>query len=244
MIDKDAIAARIAAIIGVGLERSHAIVDAFENLFVGKVVEKLAGLKVKELVERKNPYLYRATGVSTCEEYIQRAFREYVAGMRWTYFGHFCESVAQIMSGGIKPEGKGEIDLEIWRGGEAFLYAIKSGASGLNASSQKKAIDDLDSAANRFAEDGVVAHKKIGFGYGRRVKYEKNDVELMASKDFWAEMSGDEDFYIKLLDVADALSPLFQVNLEVPDRLLAEANELFCEGETIRWDKVIRLVSG
>lgn len=244
MIDKNAIAAQIAIIIGVGLERSRAIVDAFEYFFVDKVVEKMAGIQMKELVERKNPYLYRATGVATCEEYIQRAFREYVAGMRWTYFGHFCESVAQIMSGGIKPEGKGEIDLEVWRGGEAFMYAIKSGASGLNASSQKKAIDDLDFAANRFAEEGIVAHKKIGFGYGRRVKYEKDDVELMASKDFWAEMSGDEDFYVKFLDVAEALSPLFQVNMDVPDRLLTEARELFCEGETIRWDKVIRMVSG
>ena len=244
MIDKDAIAAQIAAIIGIGLERSRAIVDAFESVFVGKVVEKLASLSMKELVERKNPYLYRATGVSTCEEYIQRAFREYVAGMRWTYFGHFCESVAQTLSGGIKPEGKGEIDLEVWNRGGVSMYAIKSGASGLNASSQKKAIDDLDSAANRFAEEGIVAHKKIGFGYGRRVKYEKGGVELMASKDFWAEMSGDEDFYVKFLDVANALSPLFQVNLEVPDRLLTEARELFCEGEIIRWDKVIRLVSG
>ena len=99
VIDKNAIAAQIAVIIGVGLERSRAIVDAFEYLFVDKVVEKLAGIKMKELVERKNPYLYRATGVATCEEYIQRAFREYVAGMRWTYFGHFCESVASYMWG-------------------------------------------------------------------------------------------------------------------------------------------------
>lgn len=246
MIDKNAIAAQIDAIIRIGLERSMMIVDAFESVFVNKVSEKLASMTMKELVKRKNPYLYRATGVETCDDYVQRAFREHIAGMRGNFFGLFFESVAQILSGGTKPEGTGEIDLEVQKDGEMLLYVIKSGASGHNASSLKKALDDLSAVSSSFEAQNIRAHKNIAYAYGRHGEHVDDDgVRKMASKDFWAEMSGDEDFYVKLLDVAAALSPMFQADMESPyERLLAEAHELFCEGDAIRWDKVIRMVSG
>ncbi len=245
MVDKNAIAAQINAIIQIGLERSMMIVDAFESVFVNKVSEKLASMTMKELVKRKNPYLYRATGVETCDEYVQRAFSEYIAGMRGNFFGLFFESVAQILSGGTKPDGTGEIDLEVQKDGEMLLYVIKSGASGHNASSLKKALDDLSAVSGSFEARNIRAHKNIAYAYGRHGEHVDDGVRKMASKDFWAEMSGDADFYVKLLDVAAALSPMFQADMESPyERLLAEAHELFCEGDAIRWDKVIRLVSG
>ena len=245
IVDTATIASHIETILRVGSDRSGMIVDEFQRVFVDSVTSKLDKLTMKELARRKNPYLYRATGVSTCKEYVDRAFQEYTATMRGNYFGNFFESVARILSGGTKPVGTGEIDLEVQREGELFLYAIKSGASGHNASSGTSARNDLDAVGNQRTIAGFIVHKRIAYAYGRRRTHEKDGIEKMTSKAFWAEMSGDDDFYVKFLEVAALLSPLFQADMDAPyERLLAEAHELFCEDEVIQWDKVIRLVSG
>ena len=179
VVDPEGIAEQVEEVTGIGIERSRMIVGAFKEVFVAGVFKQLASLTMRELVTRKNPCLYLGTGASTCEEYVQQALQEYVDGVHGDCFGHFLESVAEILS-----EGKEVVE----------------------------------------GDDGV---------------------RKMASKDFWAEMSGDADFYVKLLDVSAALSPMFQADMESPyERLLAEAHELFCEGDAIRWGKVIRLVSG
>ena len=245
VVDKTAIASQVEAIVQVGFDQSMMIVDEFQNVFVDSVTSKLNTLTMRELARRKNLYLYRATGVATCEEYVNRAFQEYISTMRGNYFGLFFESVARILSGGTKPIGTGEIDLIVERGNDVFLYAIKSGASGHNASSGTSARNDLNAVGDWFEERGFTAHKRIAYAYGRRRPYRKDGIEKMASQAFWAEISGDSDFYVKLLDVAAILSPLFRADMEAPyERLLNEAHELFCEGDVIRWDKVIRLVSG
>ena len=244
-VDKDAIANRIDGIIGIGPARSRQIINEFEATFTGPVTQKLSKLKMRDIISRKNPYLYRASGISSCDDLVNRAFTEYTSTIGENYFGSFFESVARIMSGGVKPAGGGEIDLDVRRSTEAFLYAIKSGPGGYNASIEAKARLDLGYAESRLRQDRVVTHKKMAYAYGRRTTSFKDGVEKLASKDFWAELSGDKNFYIKFLDVCAELTLLFKADLNAPyQRLLNEAHELFCEGDTIRWDKVIRLVSG
>ena len=244
-VDKQAIASRIDGIIGIGIERSLKIIDEFEITFTKPIIGKLSKLKMREIVKRKNPYLFRASGISTCEELVKRAFIEYTSTLGENYFGSFFESVARVVSGGVKPPSGGEIDLDVRRGNDAHLYTIKSGPGGYNSSIEAKARTDLGHAETRLRQDRVTTHKKMAYAYGRRITSFKDGVEKLASRDFWSELSGDKDFYIKFLDVCAELTHLFEADVDAPyQRLLNEAHELFCEGDTIRWDKVIRLVSG
>ena len=244
-VDKQAIAARIDGIISIGMERSLKVVEEFEITFTKPITQKLSELKMRDIVRRKNPYLYRASGVSTCDEFVNRAFTEYTSTIGENYFGAFFESVARIVSGGVKPASGGEIDLEVRHGNAAYLYAIKSGPGGFNSSSEAKARTDLGHAERRLRQDRVTTHKKMAFAYGRRTTSFNDGVEKLASKEFWSELSGDEQFYKKLLDICAELAPLFESDVNTPyQRLLREAHELFCEDDGIEWDKVIRIVSG
>ena len=244
-VDKQAIATRIDGIISIGMERSIKVVEEFEVTFTKPITEKVSKLRMRDIVKRKNPYLYRASGVSTCEEFVNRAFTEDTSTIGENYFGSFFESVARIVSGGIKPAGGGEIDLEVRRDNAAYLYTIKSGPGGYNSSTEAKARTDLGHAERRLRQDRVTTHKKMAYAYGRRTTSFKDGIEKLASKDFWYELSADEQFYRKLLEICAELTPLFEADVNAPyQRLLNEAHELFCEGDSIRWDKVIRIVSG
>ena len=245
-VRKNAAAQQVNSILSIGLPKSRAIVDEFEATFIAPILAKLEKIKLREIIKGKNPYLYRATGVSTCEELTSRAFNEYISTMQGNYFGPFFESVARTISGGHKPAGGAEVDLEIRKGNDTYVYAIKSGAKGCNASSEAKARQDLDYVERRLRQDRVRTHKMIAFAYGRRkTATVQGNIDKLASKQFWAELSGDSEFYSKFLDACAVLSPLFEADMSAPyQRLLNEAYELFCEDETIRWDKVIRVISG
>ena len=244
-INKEEIIGKIDALLKCGDDFALQIIGEFEVTFVQPMADRLSNLTMREIIKRKNPYLYMASGISTCEEMTRRAFNEQMATIEGNYFGYFFEGIAKLMSGGIKPAGGGQIDLEIRKGNEAYVYAIKSGPGAFNSSSERAAIQDLESAERRLRQDRITTHKKIGFAYGRKRTSLKSGVEKLASKRFWEELSGDSMFYIKLLDISAALAPLYQSDLEDPyQRLLNEAYELFCDGDVIRWDKVIGLVSG
>ena len=244
-IEKNAIATCIDTIVGIGEELSLQIVDEFEITFTQPIIEKLSKLKMRDIIRRKNPYLYRASGISTCEELVNRAFTEYTSTLGENYFGSFFESIARVVSGGIKPASGGEIDLDVRKGDRAYLYTIKSGPGGYNSSAEAKARLDFAHAEQRLRQDRITTHKKMGYAYGRRKTSFKDGVEKLASKDFWAELSDDKDFYIKFLDVCAELNPLFEADVNSPYQvLLNEAHELLCEDDVIRWDKVMRLVSG
>ena len=244
-VGKQAIATRIDRIIGIGMDDSLKVVEEFEVTFTKPITEKLSKLKMRDIVKRKNPYLYRASGVATCEEFVKRAFTEYTSTMGENYFGSFFESVARIVSGGVKPAAGGEIDLDVRRDNDAYLYTIKSGPGGYNSSIEAKARLDLGHAEQRLRQDRVTTHKKMACAYGRRTTSFRDGIEKLSSKDFWTELSGDEQFYRRLLDICAELTPLFEADVNAPyQRLLNEAHELFCEGDSIRWDRVIHIVSG
>ncbi len=244
-VDRDALAREIARITTLDHDRARRIVDEFERTVSKPVLERLAGLRMKAIIRYKNPYLYRASGIETCEDIVRRAFQDYVSASLEGDFGKFFESVARIVSGGVKPGLGGEVDLDIRSGEVATLYAIKSGPKGFNSSSFAKARDDLNSAERRLRQDNVRTEKKVAFAYGRKKTSFKDGIERLASKDFWASVSGRDDFYRCLLSICAVLAPLYQADIEAPyQRLLDEAHELFCDESMVNWDRVLRLVSG
>jgi len=244
----EAIASQIANLLGVSFEKAEKIVSAFITEFVEPLEEKLQALRIKKIISTKNPYLYRSSGIKSCEELVDRAFRDYVSSSVETFYGSFFEAIACILSGGVKPATAGEIDLDIRRHDQhvAELYAIKSGPKGFNSSSLKKAIEELNSAARKLRQDGWRTDKFIVAAYGRKRRGKpRGDIEVLSSKEFWERLSSDENFYAKLLEACGKLAPLYSADLEEPrEKLLGEAHDLFCDGDDIDWDRVLRLISG
>lgn len=245
-VDAHAITEEVAAVCGLPYEKAEALVAHFEEFFAKPFAAKLLSLHINDIIRNKNPYLYRASGIETCEQLVSRAFNDYVSSSVEGYFGPFFEAVARVISGGVKPPKGGEVDLFIKLDGTVRLYVIKSGSKGFNSSSYDKAKRDIDSAEARLWQDKVTTEKRISFAYGRRAKTSmKGGIVHLSSKDFWAELSGDPNFYKKLLDVCALLAPLYVADMQAPlADLLKEAQESFCEGDSVNWDKVMALVSG
>ena len=235
----------VARALAVSNEKARRIIEAFQRHFAKPFASKLQYLTLKQMIKTKNPYLYRSAGISTCSELVSRAFDDYVSSSVETYYGPFFEAVARIISGGVKPVGGGEIDLDIRYDGVAALYVIKSGPKGFNKSSRTRALQELRSAESKLSQDKLRVEKRIAFAYGRKRTTDREGVRFLASRQFWHEISGDERFYSKLLDACAALAPLYAADVHAPRmRLLAEAKKLVCVGEKINWNKVLHLISG
>ena len=244
-VDRGELANRVAQVAGLSLPQSEQLIEEFEITFARPFAQKMNSLKMKEIIKNKNPYLYRSSGIRTCEDLVHRILQDYVSASVEGNFGKFFEGVARVVSGGIKPVGGGEVDLDVREGNVARLYAIKSGAKGFNSSSYDKAKRDLNSAERRLRQDRVRTEKKVAFAYGRKQSSFTDGIERLSSKQFWAEVSGVPDFYEKLLDICDVLAPLYTADMQAPyDGLLREAHQLFCDGSEIDWDKILKLVSG
>ncbi len=224
------------------LELSKQIVQAFRDAYVEPLLANLRSRGVVQLIARKNPYLYRASGLGTCEELVQRAFLDYLSSSTETLFGNFLERVALLMSGGYKSATKG-VDIEKRIGNRAELYVVKSGPAAFNAGSRRDAERALNEAAKRLLPAGIEVHRFIAFAYGRkRTTYERG-VTILSSSEFWNRISGIRDFHIRLLEICGYLAPLYGADLDAArQRLLEEAKKAYCapSGE-IRWDTVVRL---
>jgi hypothetical protein len=243
-IERATLAQAITDVAGLTSEQAARLVEEFEVVFAKPFAARLLSLRLLTIVQNKNPYLYRASGIRTCENLVERVLNDFVSASVEGDFGKFFESVARVVSGGVKPVGGGEVDLDIRVGDVARLYAIKSGPKGFNSSSYDKAKRDLNSAERRLRQDRLRTEKKVAFAYGRKHSSFADGIERLSSKQFWSEISGDEAFYEKLLRICGILAPLYTADMEAPyERLLAEAHDLFCVGDEIDWDKILKLVS-
>lgn len=235
----------ISITLSVPLDKARQIIKAFQQNFAQQFASKLNTLSLKDMMKTKNPYLYRSTGITTCDQLVTRAFNDYVSASVETYYGPFFEAVARIMSGGVKPAGGGEIDLDIRDRGDVILYVIKSGPKGFNKSSRTRALQELRSAESRLRQDGLRVEKRIAFAYGRKRTTDREGIRYLASKEFWREITGDTNFYSKFLDACNLLAPLYAADVDVArQRLLDEAQSLFCDGDRVDWRKVLKLISG
>jgi hypothetical protein len=243
--DEDDISGGLVRLLGVDSARSKRIIEAFREHFAKPFAGRLAEITLAEMMKTKNPYLYRSVGISTCQALIERAFNDYASSSAETYYGQFFEAVARIMSGGIKPVGGGEIDLDIRYNGVVELYVIKSGPKGFNKSSRSKAVQELESAEGKLRQDKLRVEKYIVYAYGRKRTTVQRGIVHLASKEFWSRITRDDGYYLKLLDACHILAPLYAADVAEPlKRLLIEAAELFCDGDAIDWARVLKLISG
>src|SRR5439155_26315164 len=95
---------------------------------------KLASLKRLELLKilgRKNPYLFKAKGLTTPREVVKAVLDAFLASQEETMFGKFLEGLAIFVAKEAhRAHGKSNtpgLELEFERGGKRYLVAIKSG---------------------------------------------------------------------------------------------------------------------
>jgi len=232
--------------------------------FVGETVadfhkrrlQRISSLKLEDVLARKNPYLLRARSPDSPRALVTDLLDSHLAPQEAGIFGSVMEQLALEVCrrkyGGRKSAVEG-IDMEFERDGTRYIVSIKSGPNWGNSSQIKKMRDYFRKAKKVLGTNTAKSAKVVavnGCCYGTTPTEDRGDYLKLCGTNFWSLISGDETFYLQLINLigdesADA-NRAFQNEYEKAlEKFTAQFSEKFCteEGE-ILWEKIVELNSG
>lgn len=231
-----------------------AISTSLEN-FYNTLIEKIDKLNIKTVMKRKNPYLYRAKAMQNASEIVDSVLTAFVSSSEETIFGNcFFEPIAIAVSGGNKALAEG-IDLMVQDNDNNVIYAVavKSGPSVFNADSKKRQEQNF-AAASKLAQQAKARFEAyIGYSYGKKKESGRGKPKMyqeLAGKQFWAELTGDDEFYKKIITFMGTLPEKYVSDYKesynkASNRLVREFSIEFClEDGGIDWEKLVEFNSG
>ena len=243
--------------IGYGYDENEvieAIAKGLDN-FYKSLIDKTNNLDIKKIMKRKNPYLYRAKAMQNASDIVSSVLDAFVTSSEETIFGNcFFEPLALAASGGSKALAEG-VDIMIEKKEENTIYAVavKSGTSVFNADSKKRQEQNFAAAAKLAKQAKARYEAIIGYGYGKKKITGKGVPKMyqeLAGQEFWAELTGEEDFYLKIIQFMGELPEQYLDDYQrsynnAMNRLLKQFTTEFCKdtGE-IDWDKLVQFTSG
>jgi len=233
-----------------------AYVEAHIGSFHQKRLEKLSQLNLQKVLERKNPYLFKAKNVLTAEEFVRSILDAYLSSQEETLFGNFLEGLAiyvcQQVHSAYKPQDVKGIDLIFEADQRLYLVEIKSGQHWGNSSQIREMRKNFNDAKARFAL-AYPSHEILainGCCYGKE-EPRKADGEYwkLCGQDFWQFVSGDADFYLKIIEPLGHQAKMrndtfYQAYGDLINRLTHEFLNSYRNSDgSLAWDMIVKLVS-
>lgn len=231
-----------------------AIANALDTFYKSLIV-KINDLDIKKVMKRKNPYLYRAKAMENASEIVESVLSAFVSSSEETIFGNcFFEPIAIAASGGNKALAEGiDIMIQNKKSNTIYAIAVKSGPSVFNSDSKKRQEENFMAAAKLAQQAKARYEAYIGYCYGKKKANSRGKVKLyqeLAGKKFWAELTGDEDFYIKIIGFMGTLPEQYVSSYKESynkafNRLVREFSNDFCKKDgSIDWEKLVEFNSG
>lgn len=224
------------------------------GVFHQKRIERLNKLKLKTVLKKKNPYLFRAKHLLTAGEIVKGITDAFISSNEETIFGDWLEGLAifinQKVYGGWK-SGIPNIDLEFDRNNVRYIVNIKSGPNWGNSSQIKKMKSDFKTAVKtlRTSNSKLLIVSVNGCCYGIDNNPDKGDYFKYCGQEFWEFISGDENLYLEIIE------PLGHKAKEKNDEFVASYTRMinqftrdfikdFCkENGEIDWLKLVKFNS-
>jgi len=218
--------------------------------FCKRRIAILNTLDLKKTLKRKNPYLFRAIGVQKAAEIVEGLLSAYASSSDEGIFGDaFFEPLAKFVSGGQVSPSEG-VDIAIEDKTAYRAIAVKSGTSVFNAQSKRKQLQDFSSLEARLRKLRKHFDPIIGYCYGRKSQRGTTNVRELAGQAFWQEITGDPDFYLKIVrlmkDRPQAHRPHYEESWGAAvNRFTRDFIAEFCFPDgTIDWEKLTKFNSG
>lgn len=230
-------------------EVRRSIAQALES-FYGSLIKKIDAIDISTIMKSKNPYLYRSKAMQNAAEIVDSVLQAFVSSSEETIFGNcFFEPIAIAASNGTKSVAEG-IDLEVrdTDNNRLFVVAVKSGTSVFNADSKKKQEDNFNKA-KKLATQGKMAYEPIvGYAYGQKQESGRGKAKIyqeVAGEDFWTMLTGDKDFYKKIISFMGQLPEQYVDQFKksyanASNRLVRDFSNMFCKVDgSIDWEKLV-----
>lgn len=231
------------------MDRLVSIVSNLLDDFYRRRIEKINTLELKNTLTRKNPYLYKATGVQKASDIVQEILNAYMSSSDEGIFGDaFFEPLAEQIGDGHVSETEG-VDVIIEDEKVYKAIAVKSGINVFNADSRRKQIDNFKALRSRVAKRRKFFDAIVGYGYGKKQSV-SSDYREIAGQAFWEELTGDPDFYVKIIGAMEDKPQQHAIEYRKAfdaalNRFTKQFIDEFCfEDGTIDWEKIVRFNSG
>ena len=203
------IVAEVAQILELDVGTAERVVATFEKFVAEPIVERVKKITPTN-VARRNPYAYAARGITSIAEWTGRAADDIEASSLEGLVGTWLEEVAIIVSGGVKPGGG--VDLQVERndadGPVVELYAIQSTTNTKNAGGARSDEAALETSAQVLRAGRRHVDLFLGYVHGRKRTTVLRGVTRMASAAFWDKLSGQDGFQHRLYRATAAMSAL------------------------------------
>jgi len=221
------------------------------NDFYQSRLQKLDKLKLKTILRRKNPYLFKALNTEKASEIVEQILFAFISSSDEAIFGdRFFEPIAQEVSGGSVSPSPG-VDVAVETDSRYSAYAVKSGPNPFNSSAKKRQNDEFSSLRGRLLKIRKEFDPVLAYSYGRTIKPPgKNKIyREIAGQAFWKELTGDSNFYLKLItmmgDIPKKHMEKYKPQLDATiNRFTMEFAKDFChKNGKINWEKLVEYVS-
>ncbi|MDR2907460.1 MAG: cytosolic protein [Bacteroidales bacterium] len=219
-------------------------------------INKLKTLKLKNVLKKKNPYLFRAKYMLTADDIVRNLTNAYLSSAEETMFGDWLEGLAIFVSSktlnGRKSAVTG-VDLEFDKNDIRYIVSIKSGPNWGNSSQVKKMREDFSKAKKTLRTSNnsnlnIIAVN--GCCYGVDNNPDKGDYFKYCGQNFWALISGNDNLYLDIIEPLamrakernDEFQQLFS---QMQNKFTKEFIDEFClDDGCIDWQKLVKFNSG
>nr|MBF0223698.1 cytosolic protein [Desulfobulbaceae bacterium] len=218
-------------------------------------IEKLKKLKLKEVLKRKNPYLFKVKNITTAGDFIKTILDAHLSSQEETLFGGFLEGlsiyICNYVYNGTKSSAEG-VDLELEKDNSKYIVSIKSGPNWGNSSQIKKMKDNFRKAKRILGTNIASSHNVIavnGCCYGKDNSPDKGEYLKLCGQRFWSFVSGNDNLYTEIIDplghkAKEKNDLFFDEYGKVINKFSLEFIEMFCDPTgAIHWEKVIKFNS-
>lgn len=227
-----------------------------ENIgtFHKKRIAGLSELKLKKVLAKKNPYLFKAKYILTAQDIIKSFTDAFISSQEETIFGDWLEGLAIFVNNKVydgRKSGIPGIDLEFDKDQIRYIITIKSGPNWGNSSQIAKMIADFKTAKKtlRTSNSKLNVVAVNGCCYGRDNSPDKGDYYKYCGQKFWEFISGDQNLYTKIIiplghKAKERNDEFLQSYAQMLNKFTKEFTDMFCmENGAIDWEKLVRFNS-
>ena len=228
--------------------------DNIDN-FHEKRIDGFDGLKLKTVLRKKNPYLFKAKHLLTAEEIIRKLTDAFISSTEETIFGDWLEGLAIFINKKVYngwKSGITGIDLEFDKNNIRYIVTIKSGPNWGNSSQISKMKSDFITAKRtlRTSNSGLIIEAVNGCCYGKNRNPDKGDYFKYCGQDFWYFISGHKNLYKDIIEpighkAKEHNDDFLKSYAQMINKFTREFSIDFCrKNGDIDWEKLVEYNSG
>ena len=217
-------------------------------------LNRLKDVKLKDILKKKNPYLFKAKDINIASDLVKNILEAYLSSSEEKFFGDFLEELAIFIVSktckGYKSSTQG-IDLEFSVNNIRYLVSVKSGPNWGNSSQIKKQQEDFDTAVTvlKHSKSTLQIQPVLGICYGKtRTRHLRGYLKVVG-QNFWYLISKNENLYIDIIEplgyhAKKHNSQFEKEKAKLINSFTSEFINDFCDDGKIDWKKLVKFNSG